>query len=133
MRRGRSERRPTPPSTVLSPMSPRVMAERRVTHSWAPNFGFKLVVQAVAAAGLAQLPLDLACLRSVMNAGEQVTREASQGFAAVCGLDSRVVQPAFGMAECCTCMTYNSSYIGGGVGGSSTIRVLKSSLQFNNF
>ena len=104
---------------------PRVMAERRVTHSWAPNFGFKLVVQAVAAAGLAQLPLDLACLRSVMNAGEQVTREASQGFAAVCGLDSRVVQPAFGMAECCTCMTYNNAF----EPGPSTVRVLKRSLN----
>ena len=105
----------------------RTMSAHRVTHSWAPNFGFKLVAQADAAGAAAKI--DLSSVQRLMNAGEQVTAEVCDAFLACTGLHPSVMQPAFGMAEVCTCMTYNSSYIGGGVGGSSTIRVLKSSLQ----
>ena len=101
------------------------MAAYRVTHSWAPNFGFKLVVAAARASGQAKLSYDVACIKYLMNAGEQVTGEACDAFAAVCGLAPRVLQPAFGMAECCTCMTYHNTY----APGRSIVKVLKSTLQ----
>ena len=50
----------------------------------------------------------ISSLKFIMNAGEQVTSETNDEFLKVLGgLDSRVLQPAFGMAETCTCMTYN--------------------------
>ena len=100
---------------------PRAMAEHGVTHSWAPNFGFKLVVQAARATGSKQLPFDLSRVSRLMNAGEQVTAEVCDAFASVCGIAPSVLQPAFGMAECCTCMTYNNAYDS----ARSTVRVLK--------
>ncbi len=103
----------------------RTMAEHAVTHSWAPNFGFKLVAQAASTAGSAHLAFDLSRLKSVMNAGEQVTAEVCDAFLACTGLPPSVMQPAFGMAECCTCMTYNNRYQPAG----SAVAVLKVSLQ----
>ncbi|MDJ0836029.1 MAG: amino acid adenylation domain-containing protein [Acidobacteriota bacterium] len=80
-----------------------------VTHSWAPNFGFKLV-----AAELEQQPerrWDLSRVKFLMNAGEQVTEPAVADFVRALqphGLRADAVQPAFGMAEVCTCMTWNN-------------------------
>ena len=104
----------------------RTMAEHRVTHSWTPNFGFKLVAAALEEAPhLAPSIGDLSRLRCLMNAGEQVTAEVCNGFLERTGLPPRVMQPAFGMAECCTCMTYNHAY----AEGRATVRVVKASLQ----
>ncbi|EOD08800.1 hypothetical protein EMIHUDRAFT_57768, partial [Emiliania huxleyi CCMP1516] len=56
----------------------RSLAAHRVTHSWSPNFGFKLAASALREGGLdataARESLgDLSCVRRLMNAGEQVT------------------------------------------------------------
>lgn len=54
------------------------MAEHRVSHSWTPNFGFKLVAAALEATPTPQAAPsvgDLSSIRSLMNAGEQVTAE----------------------------------------------------------
>lgn len=85
----------------------RSMETYRVSHSWAPNFGFKLVVDALAKTSATY---RLASVQMLMNAGEQVTIEVCDAFLSALGLDPRVMQPAFGMAEVCTCMTYNNEY-----------------------
>jgi amino acid adenylation domain-containing protein len=98
----------------------------RVTHSWSPNFGFKLLSDA-----LSQSPdrnRDLACLRFLMNAGEQVTlpvvKEFLRGVSRF-GVAPRVMQPAYGMAETCTAMIYANDF--DEVRG--VHRILKSSLK----
>ncbi len=82
----------------------------QVQHSWAPNFAFQLVANALAACPESEPPLwDLSGLKSLMNAGEQVTQSAMQAFfeqTQSFGLSETVLNPAFGMAESCTCMTY---------------------------
>jgi iturin family lipopeptide synthetase A len=98
----------------------------RVTHSWAPNFGFKLVAQAIEKAGGA-FTHDLSSVKWLMNAGEQVTAGVCDAFLNATRLPGGVMQPAFGMAEVCTCMTYNNEY-----GPSSTLYVTKESLQAND-
>lgn len=82
----------------------------QVQHSWSPNFGFQLIAETLAEQGAQdRQDYNLRALRSLMNAGEQVTEtvlrqfwQATQGF----GLSQGVLNPAFGMAEACTCMTY---------------------------
>ena len=93
----------------------RAMARYSVSHSWAPNFGFKLVAAALEAEGAGGATrgvgiLDLSALKRLMNAGEQVTTEVNAAFLRALRLDESVMQPAFGMAEVCTCMTYNNDY-----------------------
>jgi amino acid adenylation domain-containing protein len=83
----------------------------RVTHSWSPNFGFRLVSEALARRpGRAR---DLSSLRFLMNAGEQVTvpvvRELLERLAPF-GVAPSVMQPGFGMAEACTMVTYESRF-----------------------
>ena len=90
----------------------RTMARFRVSHSWAPNFGFKLVAAALREAG-APPPPDLSCVRALMNAGEQVTADVCDAVLRLAGLPRRVMQPAFGMAETCTCITYCNDYDAG--------------------
>ncbi|WP_375770491.1 amino acid adenylation domain-containing protein [Archangium gephyra] len=84
-----------------------LMEAHRVTESWSPNFGFKQLADAVARSP--ERTWDLSALRHLLNAGEQVTwpvvRELSERLAPS-GVDTRVMQPAFGMAELCTVMTY---------------------------
>ena len=81
------------------------------THTWAPNFGFKLVADAVASAP--DKTWDLSSMKFFMNAGEQVTLPVVRDFlerVAPFGVASRAMQPAFGMAEACTCMTYQNDF-----------------------
>ncbi|HEY2739795.1 MAG TPA: AMP-binding protein, partial [Thermoanaerobaculia bacterium] len=102
-----------PPALVLA--APLLWLDRieahRVTHTWSPNFGFKLVSEQ-----LAQNPgrrWDLSSLRYAMNAGEQVTMPVVREFlerVAPFGVSERVMQPAYGMAEVCTAMTYGSDF-----------------------
>ena len=85
--------------------------EFRVTHSWAPNFGFKLVTDALKT--LRQRTWDLSSLKFLMNAGEQVTAAVVRDFlnaVAPFGVRTEAMQPAFGMAEACTCMTYRNGF-----------------------
>ena len=115
---------------IANPLLWMCLVERyRVTHSWAPNFGFKLVAGAIEKAmdteGRA-FTHDVSSLKLLMNAGEQVVAEVCDAFLSATGLPQRVMQPAFGMAEVCTCMTYNNDY-----GAASNVRVTKSSVQAN--
>ncbi len=88
-----------------------LMARYGVTRSWSPNFGFKLVADALAAAtGRAW---SLAGVKTLMNAGEQATLPVIADFlarTAPFGLRPQAMQPAFGMAEACTCMTYETPF-----------------------
>ena len=82
-----------------------------VTHTWSPNFGYKLVADALARTG--QRTRRLSSLKACMNAGEQVTLPVVQAFlsaVAPFGVEPRVMQPAFGMAEVATCMTYQNNF-----------------------
>ena len=54
-----------------------------------------------------------------------MTAEVCDSFLSRTGLPARVMQPAFGMAECCTCCTYNHAY----ASGRAAVCVAKHSLQ----
>ncbi|MCP4701975.1 MAG: AMP-binding protein, partial [Gammaproteobacteria bacterium] len=85
--------------------------EFRVTHTWAPNFGYKLVTDALA--GVQNKTWDLSSLQLMMNGGEQVTLPTIRNFlkaVAPFGVAPQVMQPAFGMAETCTGMTYENNF-----------------------
>jgi acyl-CoA synthetase (AMP-forming)/AMP-acid ligase II/acyl carrier protein len=83
----------------------------RVTHSWSPNFGFKLVCDALSRAP--QRRFDLSSLVYVINAGEQITLPVVEEFlrrTAPFGFSPAAMQPSFGMAEVCTTMTYRNGF-----------------------
>lgn len=103
----------------------RAIEAHGVTHSWSPNFGFKLVAQAIERSGR-PFAHDVSSLRRLMNAGEQCVAEVCDSFLRLTGLASHVMQPAFGMAEVCTCMTYNNAY-----GPASNVHVARESLASN--
>eukprot|EP00929_Paragymnodinium_shiwhaense_P104193 TRINITY_DN68323_c0_g2_i1.p1 TRINITY_DN68323_c0_g2~~TRINITY_DN68323_c0_g2_i1.p1 ORF type:complete len:823 (-),score=197.74 TRINITY_DN68323_c0_g2_i1:9-2477(-) len=91
----------------------RKLHEHRATRTWAPNFAFKLVADALRKDPEAAAGLDLAACRYWMNAGEQVTVPVCEEFldrTAALGVKRSYMQPAFGMAEACTCMTYNNEW-----------------------
>ncbi|HXO39971.1 MAG TPA: AMP-binding protein, partial [Thermoanaerobaculia bacterium] len=97
----------------------------RVTHSWAPNFGFKLVCDALSRAPARRF--NLSRLVSLMNAGEQITPPVVEEFlrrTGPFGILPRVMQPAYGMAEVCTVMTYRNGF----APDTGVRRILKSSL-----
>ncbi|MFG1320381.1 SDR family NAD(P)-dependent oxidoreductase [Xanthobacter autotrophicus] len=88
-----------------------LMDRHGVTRSWSPNFGFKLVSDA-----LRRDPgrrFALGHVRTLMNAGEQATLPVISEFLALTasfGIRAQAMQPAFGMAEACTCMTYETGF-----------------------
>ena len=106
-----------------------LMADYQVTHSWSPNFGFKLVSDALSALPEnSEQHWDLSAVKLLMNAGEQVTRAVVGDFlqkVAPFGVFAQAMQPAFGMAELCTCMTYQNDYALDAWG----YRIAKSSLR----
>lgn len=108
-----------------------LMEKHRINYSWSPNFGYKLAATAInraqAERGGVARKWDLTGLKKLMNAGEQVTEIVCSDFLRLTGLSPAVMQPAFGMAEVATCMTYANDY-GSGY-GTSIHRVRKSSLQ----
>jgi len=88
-----------------------LMEKYQVSHSWTPNFGFKLVSDALLRTP--SLTWDLSSVKFLMNAGEQVTPKVVREFlklVAPLGISNQVMQPAFGMAEVCTCMTYQNQF-----------------------
>lgn len=83
----------------------------QVTHTWSPNFAYKLVSDALKQ--VSERHWNLTSLKFFMNAGEQVTRPVVQEFleqVAAFGVSPQTMQPAFGMAEVCTCMTYQNQF-----------------------
>jgi nonribosomal peptide synthetase DhbF len=92
-----------------------LLERHRVTHTWSPNFGFKLVSDALREARqrTPERRWDLGAVRAFMNAGEQVTFPVVRDFLralAPFGVEEQAMQPAFGMAEVCTCMTYVNDF-----------------------
>ena len=88
-----------------------LMEKHQVTHTWSPNFGFKLLSEEMARHP--DRSWDLSRLERLMNAGEQVTVPVVREFlerAGRFGLRADAMQPAFGMAEACTCMTYANDF-----------------------
>ncbi|CAJ1453985.1 unnamed protein product [Effrenium voratum] len=87
--------------------------QHRATRTWAPNFAFKLVADALQKELDKELDIDLSCCKFWMNAGEQVTIPVCEAFleqTARYGVPRNSMQPSFGMAEACTCMTYNNDF-----------------------
>ncbi|CAK9004222.1 Polyketide synthase PksJ (PKS) [Durusdinium trenchii] len=86
--------------------------EHRATRTWAPNFAFKLVAEALRQEK-EKPKFDLSCCKFWMNAGEQVTVPVCEAFleeTEMYGVSRSSLQPSFGMAEACTCMTYNNQF-----------------------
>lgn len=79
----------------------------RITHSWAPNFAYALIYDA-----LKQEPehkWDLSCVKSLLTAGEAVSSTAVKDFIeslAIHGFKKTAIRPAFGMAEMGSGITY---------------------------
>ena len=82
-----------------------------VTLTWAPNFGYQLLLDAVKSSDC-KLP-NFRSIRYFMNAGEQVTPRVVREFGTFLheqDIPICAIQPAFGMAEVATCMTYNNQF-----------------------
>jgi|GEM_PF-5126119 len=89
-----------------------LIEQYNVTHTWSPNFGFKLLVDSVRKD--TDLKFDLSSVKSFMNAGEQITLNVVQEFSQLMngfGMREQALQPAFGMAELGTCITYSSGIV----------------------
>jgi acyl-CoA synthetase (AMP-forming)/AMP-acid ligase II/thioesterase domain-containing protein/NAD(P)-dependent dehydrogenase (short-subunit alcohol dehydrogenase family)/acyl carrier protein len=80
----------------------------RITHSWAPNFAYALVNQALKQESSDQ-PWDLSCVKSLLTAGEAVSSQAVEEFIenlTPYGFRKTAIRPAFGMAEMGSGITY---------------------------
>lgn len=83
----------------------------QVTHTWAPNFAYKLVSDHVSKAP--DRHWDLSSIKYFLNAGEQVTLPVVREFLkrmAPFNVAPQTMQPAYGMAELCTAMTYRNDF-----------------------
>jgi amino acid adenylation domain-containing protein len=83
----------------------------KVTHTWSPNFGYKLLSDYLSRNK--NRTWDISSIKFFMNAGEQVTLPVVRDFlelVAPFGIPLNAMQPAFGMAEVCTCMTYQNHF-----------------------
>src|SRR5262249_41077013 len=79
----------------------------RGTHSWAPNFAYSLISHALQKEN--DHTWDLSCLKTLLTAGESVSLKVVERFLeqlARYGLKKFVIQPAFGMAETGSGITY---------------------------
>lgn len=82
--------------------------EHRACHSWAPNFAYALVTNALHSE--AQRDWDLSCVKTLLTAGEAITRTTTREFLeslAPYGLQPSTLLAAFGMAEVCSGVTYH--------------------------
>jgi non-ribosomal peptide synthase protein (TIGR01720 family) len=108
-----------PEAVIQRPLTWLDWLERyRVTQTWAPNFAYKLVNEAVA-----QQPdrkWDLSALRFIMNGGEQVALEVTRIFLRLLaghGLSPQVMHPTYGMAELSSACIYSHRFdLEGGTG-----------------
>ncbi len=88
-----------------------LLEAHRATHTWSPNFGYKLVAERLPPAD--GRSWDLSRVTTFMTGGEQVTLEVMRRFAekvAPYGVRIGALQPSFGMAEACTCVTYQRDF-----------------------
>ncbi|MFC0623328.1 amino acid adenylation domain-containing protein [Kribbella deserti] len=86
-----------------------LLVEHQVTHSWAPNFGYRQLTEALA--GAPERYWDLSGLRTLVSGGEQITWPVVREFLAATarfGVTPAVFTPCWGMAETTTAITYTS-------------------------
>ncbi len=79
----------------------------RITHSWAPNFAYALIYDAIKQ--VSQQSWDLSCVKALLTAGEAVSSIAVKDFIenlASYGFKITAIRPAFGMAEMGSGITY---------------------------
>ncbi|WP_158554012.1 non-ribosomal peptide synthetase/type I polyketide synthase [Micromonospora deserti] len=81
-----------------------LMLRHRVTHSWSPNFGLRLVADAVTRTP--ERRWDLRGVRCMVSGGEQCLPETIEAFVAATGIPAAAMRPAWGMSETCTGITY---------------------------
>jgi acyl transferase domain-containing protein/acyl-coenzyme A synthetase/AMP-(fatty) acid ligase/SAM-dependent methyltransferase len=89
----------------------------RACHSWAPNFAYALVSNALNSE--AQRDWDLSCVKSLLTAGESITRTTTREFLeklAAYGLQPSTLVAAFGMSEVCSGVTYHQPTTGQSLG-----------------
>ncbi len=84
-----------------------LMDAHRVNHSWAPNFGYRLVTAAIA--GEPDRHWDLSALRSLVSGGEQITVPVMSEFLRLTnrfGVVPETFVAAWGMTETVTGITF---------------------------
>ena len=87
-----------------------LLEAHRVTFTWSPNFGYKLVSEHLKKTNRRW---DLSSVRFFMNAAEQVTFPVVEEFLHLVkdfGVPEKAMQPAYGMAETCTAMQYKNDF-----------------------
>ncbi|MCC2274783.1 SDR family NAD(P)-dependent oxidoreductase [Streptomyces sp. ET3-23] len=102
-----------------------ILQQYRVEHTWAANFGYRLVADALRTAP--ERSWDLSAVRTVLNAGEQCTAPVVDTFlerTAPFGLRRTAMIHAWGMAETATGICYKFYAERG-----SVLRVLKATLD----
>ncbi|MCB0196728.1 MAG: AMP-binding protein, partial [Anaerolineae bacterium] len=85
-----------------------LLSQHQVTHSWAPNFFYSLVLNALDE-GVETPVWDLSSVEVLLTAGEAVSAEVVEAFLtrlAPSGLKRTALCPAFGMAEMGSGVTY---------------------------
>ncbi len=89
-----------------------LLEAHRVSSTWSPNFGYKLVADELAKAP-PDRRWDLSRMRFFLNGGEQVTLAVTADFlkrVAPFGVSEDAMQPAYGGAETCTRITANNGF-----------------------
>ena len=84
-----------------------IMDRYRCTHTWAPNFAYVLLMDALKEPEKAHW--DLSCVKSLLTAGESVSAQVIEQFLQIFaryGLKKTSMQSAFGMAELCSGNVY---------------------------
>jgi acyl-CoA synthetase (AMP-forming)/AMP-acid ligase II len=77
-----------------------LLDRHRATHSWAPTFAYRLLLDALARDPRA--PWDLSCVKGLLCAGEQVSPDVESSLVerlGRCGLRKEALWAAFGMAR----------------------------------
>ncbi len=89
----------------------------RARHSWAPNFAYALVTNTLN--NEPQRDWDLSCVKSLLTAGESITRTTTRDFLAKLanyGLQPSTLVAAFGMSEVCSGVNYHQPAAGQSLG-----------------
>ncbi|MBN3911078.1 MAG: SDR family NAD(P)-dependent oxidoreductase [Nostoc sp. NMS1] len=99
--------------------------KHQATISWAPNFAFSLICDALGdlsygtlreryrAIEINQKQWDLSSMRFIINAGEPIVTKIARSFLRLLrryGLPTNAIHPAFGMSETSSGITYSDSF-----------------------
>lgn len=99
--------------------------KHQATISWAPNFAFSLICDALddlsygtlreryRASDIHQKHWDLSSMRFIINAGEPIVTKIARSFLKLLrryGLPTNAIHPAFGMSETSSGITYSDSF-----------------------